>query len=81
MHTADREDVYVVRKLQRGLNSIETWCERWNIKINEDKPRPVYFSRRLIPPEVHLTLNGGNIPFANHVKYLSVIIDMKITWR
>jgi hypothetical protein len=27
---------YVLRKLQRGLDAIETWCERWNIKINED---------------------------------------------
>jgi hypothetical protein len=23
-----------VRKLQRGLSLMETWCERWNIKIN-----------------------------------------------
>jgi hypothetical protein len=27
---------YVLRKLQRGLSTPETWCERWNIKINED---------------------------------------------
>jgi hypothetical protein len=25
------------RKLQRGLSSMETWCGRWNLKINEDK--------------------------------------------
>jgi hypothetical protein len=28
-----------------------------------------------------LTLNGGNIPFVNSVKYLGVIFDNKITWR
>jgi hypothetical protein len=31
--TACKED-FIVRKLQRGLSSMETWCERWNIKIN-----------------------------------------------
>jgi hypothetical protein len=57
------------------LSAIETWCERWNIKINEDKTQAIYFSRRLRPPETYLTLNGRNIPFVNHVKYLGVIFD------
>jgi hypothetical protein len=26
-------------------------------------------------------LNGQNIPFVNHVKYLGVIFDKRITWR
>jgi hypothetical protein len=30
------------------------------------------------PPEVHFELNGRNM---NHVKYLSVILDKRITWR
>jgi hypothetical protein len=34
---------------------------------------------RLRPPEAHLTLNGQNIPFVNHVKYLGVIFDKRIT--
>jgi hypothetical protein len=34
--TECKED-YVLRKLQRGLSAIETWCEHWNIKINEDE--------------------------------------------
>jgi hypothetical protein len=45
------------------------------------KTQAVYFSHRLRPPEVHLTLNEQNIPSANHAKYLSVIIDKRITWR
>jgi hypothetical protein len=45
---------YVLRKLQRGLSAIETWYERWNIKINEDKAQAIYFSRRLRSPEALL---------------------------
>jgi hypothetical protein len=31
-----RKEIYVLRKLQRGLCAIETWFESWNIKINKD---------------------------------------------
>jgi hypothetical protein len=39
LYARDRKEDFVVRKLQRGLSSLETWCERWNIKINEEKTR------------------------------------------
>jgi hypothetical protein len=47
---------------RRRLSAIETWCERWNIKINEDKIQAIHVSHRLRPPEAQLTLNGWNIP-------------------
>jgi hypothetical protein len=55
------------------------WCERWNIKINEDKTQAIYFSQQRRPPDS--TLNGRNIPFVNSVKYLGVIFDKRMTWR
>jgi hypothetical protein len=72
---------FIVGKLQRGLSSMEPWCERWNIKINGDKTRGIYFSRSRRPPESHLALNGRDIPFVNSAKYLNVIFNRKITWR
>jgi hypothetical protein len=68
MYATDYKEDYVLRKLQHDLNSTETWCKRWNIKINEDKTRAIHFSHRLRPPEVHLTLYGQYIPFLNHYK-------------
>jgi hypothetical protein len=47
----------------------------------EDKTQEIYFSCRRLPPESHHTLTGQNIPFVNIVKYLSVIVDKKVTWR
>jgi hypothetical protein len=73
LYATERKEGYVLRKLQRGLNAIETWCDRWNIKINEDKTQAIYFSHRRGQPEPLLTLNGRNIPFVNNVKYLGVI--------
>jgi hypothetical protein len=81
MYATDRKELYILRKLQRVLNVIKTWCECCNIKIKEDKTQAIYFSLWFRPPETHLTLNGLNIPFVNHVKYLDVIVDKRITWR
>jgi hypothetical protein len=53
LYATDRKEGFVVRKLQRSLSSMETWCELWNIKIKEDKTRGIYFSRSL---KVTLTL-------------------------
>jgi hypothetical protein len=81
LYAADRKEDYVLRKIERGLKSMAAWFERWNIKLNEDKTRAIYFSHRIRTPESLLTLNGRNIPFVNSVKYLGVIFDKKIIWR
>jgi hypothetical protein len=83
IYATDRKEDYVLRKLQRGLSAIETSCERWNIKINGDKTQAIYFSHRFRPLEAHLTMNGRNIPFVDHVRYLrylAEIFEKRITW-
>jgi hypothetical protein len=43
LHAKDHKEGFVIRKLQRGLSSMGMWCERWNIKINEEKTQAIYF--------------------------------------
>jgi hypothetical protein len=78
-YATERKEGYVLRKLQRGLSAIETWCKRWNIKLIEFNTQANYFSHRLNPSEAHLAINGRNIPFVNHLKYLGVIFNKRIT--
>jgi retron-type reverse transcriptase len=63
LYATDRKEGFIIRKLQRGLSSNEAWCERWNIKINEDKTWGIYFSHSRRPPVSRLTVNGKDIPF------------------
>jgi hypothetical protein len=58
LYATERNGAYVLRKLQRGLNSMAAWCKNWNTKINEEK-----FGQPSSPIklESHLTLNGRNI--------------------
>jgi hypothetical protein len=80
MYARDRKESFVIRKLQRYLGSMEAWCERWNIKINEEMTQGIYFFRRYRPLDYHLTFIDRNIPFVNSVKYLDVTFDRRITW-
>jgi hypothetical protein len=81
LYATDRKEGYVLRKIQHGLNCMTAWCERWNIKINEETTRTIYSTHRNRPPDSPLTLNGRNIPFVNSVKYLGIIFDKRMTWR
>jgi hypothetical protein len=54
------------------------WCERWIIKIKEDKTQAIYFSHQTRLPDSLLALNGWNILFVNSVKYLGVIFDKRM---
>jgi hypothetical protein len=81
LYATDRKESFIVRKLQRGLSSMEIWYKHRNIRINEDKTQGVYFSRSRRQPESCPKLNGRNIPFVNSAKYLGVIFDKQATWR
>jgi hypothetical protein len=72
--------LYAVRARLHKESKVRCESVRWNLKINEDKTRIIYFSYRLRPPETHLALNGRNILFVNHVKYPGVIFDKRNTW-
>jgi hypothetical protein len=77
----EKRERRVLCKLQRGLTAVRSWCERWNIKINEGKTQAIYFSkRRRVLEDVH-QLNGRDIPFVNNVTYLGVTFDRMMTWR
>jgi hypothetical protein len=64
---------------QHGLSPMKTWCEHWNIKVNEAKTQGIYFSHSQHPLVSHLTLNGRNIPSVNSAKYLGVLFDRRVT--
>jgi hypothetical protein len=46
IYATEKHERRVLCKLQRGLTTVKSCCERWNIKINEGKSEAIYFSRR-----------------------------------
>jgi hypothetical protein len=79
VYTTNRKEGYILRKLQRGLTSVESRCELWNISFNGDKTQAVYFSHRRRQVETFLILKGRQVPFVNNVTYLGETFDEKNT--
>jgi hypothetical protein len=80
---------YICDRPQSGLCSQKAaqrfqcyWEVVWTL---EHKNQWRYGSGNLLiktqAPWCSLTLNARNIPFVNHVEYLGVIFDKRITWR
>ena len=66
--------------LQRGLDSMEKWFQKWGFKINENKSTRVTFTlRRQTCPRV--TINNITIPNQDSVRYLGMTLDRRLTWK
>jgi hypothetical protein len=68
------------QKLQTTLLAIQSWLKNWRIKANEIKSVHVTFTtRRETCPSVHI--KDMQIPQENHVKYLGLHLERRLTWR
>jgi hypothetical protein len=81
IYATEKHEPRVLCKLQRGLTAVNSWCEGWNIKINEGKTQAIYFYRSVGVPDGVLKLNGRDIASVKNVTYLGVIFDRRMTWR
>jgi hypothetical protein len=81
IYATEKHERRALCKLQRGLTTVNSWCERWNSKIREGKIQAIYFSERFRVPVDVLQLTLRDIPFVNNVTYLGVTFDRRMTWR
>jgi hypothetical protein len=66
--------------LQEYLNILQSWLQRWKIKINESKSTYLTFTLRNDPsPPVYL--NNVEIPPVATGKYLGLHLDNKLNWK
>jgi hypothetical protein len=79
IYATEKYERRVFCKLQRGLTAVNSWCERWNIKINDGETQAIYFYRTVGVSDGVLQLNGRDIPSVKNITYLGVILDRKMT--
>jgi hypothetical protein len=66
--------------IQHHLNTLQTWFEKWRIRINENKSCSITFTlRKSSTPDV--TINDIQIPQKTDIKFLGMTIDSKLTWK
>lgn len=66
--------------VQKQINEIEKWLQKWSIKVNTAKSAHVTFTLgRQDSPDI--LLNNATIPKQQTVKYLGLRIDRRLTWE
>lgn len=74
----------LLKKMEKSLKLCNKYFSKWKIKINHEKTQSIIFPynksyKRL--PLRHLQFENNNIVIQNHVKYLGVILDKKLSFQ
>lgn len=82
--TSSPRSSYIAQKLTKALHILETYFRKWKIRINPSKTELIIFTRRYSKQYVrkdNVTFQGKIIQWLDHVKYLGVTFDKRLTWR
>ena len=73
----------VLVKMQRALDCLETWTTRWGMLFSGQKSSAVIFSRYRTrpPPDRTLNIQGTDIPYVDHARFLGIVFDSRLNMR
>lgn len=72
---------YVLSRLQKFIDKFSKFCTDWKLKINPTKTEAVFCTRKRSPrflPTSGVKVNGHEVNWSDHVKYLGVFLDKKL---
>ena len=59
--------------LQKCLNGLKLYCDKWKLQINADKTKVLVFAKRKINKcDFNFTIGGESIEIVDEFKYLGV---------
>lgn len=70
----------IVNRLQTAATKVNKYCQKWRIKLNPAKSETIMFTKRRPAGYSNVTLNGNQIEWSSHVRYLGVILDKRLTF-
>lgn len=74
----------ITKRLKKGFEDSIKYYSKWKIKVNTGKTQAILFPYNKSPkrnPTTPISIGNAEIPFDDHVKYLGVILDKKLTYR
>lgn len=69
-----------VTSLQTSINTISKWLDKWKIKINAQKCKPILFTKRRQSTNMKIEVNDISLNWNETVKYLGIRFDKRLTW-
>ena len=69
-------------KLERMLEILDSWCNKWKLKINGAKSQVVHFRKKHVKQSTHdFSLQGSRVTYANTYKYLGMLFDAHLSFE
>ena len=70
------------QKLQKMLDHVGNWCNKWQMKVNTEKTNIVHFRNKRKPvTKFEFKINNCKINIADSYRYLGVIFDEYLTFE
>ena len=71
-----------VEYLQRDLDKLARWCDKWRIKLNPQKTKVIIFSKSetAIKAEPAQSLYGALFSYYPHIKFYGITFDNRMTF-
>ena len=66
--------------LQTDLNSLQSWCSKWKLKVNANKCVGIHFTHSLPSCAPSLTINNTQIEFVFSHRDLGVAVTNNLSW-
>ena len=70
------------RELQKHLNEVSTWADKWGFRLSETKTTAVLFTQAFKSEikSIKLSINGTPIKVMNEAKFLGMTFDRRLSW-
>lgn len=74
-------DLTISERMQHALNLTSQWCRNEKLNVNAAKTVLIPFTRRRKLTLKTLKINGLDLQYSKHVKFLGVLLDEKLNWN
>ena len=75
-----KDPTETTEKLNRDLNKISLWAEKWKVTFNAGKSRDLIFSNKVLNNSPPLMFNGNVIDRVNTHRHLGVFLSSNLDW-
>ena len=79
--TEARNIAEAMTKMQRAIDAIETWSNRWGLEISTSKTKVLIFTHKRKLVHQPLMLHKTQLEIVKSHKFLGVIFDKELTWN
>lgn len=68
-------------QLQNDLDSVSSWCNRWQMRLNSQKCELLCISNKRVPPKFDYVISGSQLNWRTSIRYLGVHISSTLSWN